>query len=156
VDRANSQNVIATLSRSLPQQNLQNCPTQRATVAFARQGAATANSPTSAPGNCHLQYFSADGGEHWTAMRFPMPDSISLGGVLSDQELQSRGILLFTAIHYRGQDILARIFVSQDHGATWNLADTGLYAPDRAICEFLAAPDSSTLYATTATPECSS
>jgi hypothetical protein len=153
VDPANAQNVLATLSRNVPEQNQQDCPTLRTAVAFARQGVATSNTPTSAPGNCHLQYFSTDSGAHWTEMRFPIPGSISLGGI-HPGDLQSQGTRLFTATHYHGQDPLVRIFASQDRGATWHVADTGLYAPDRTICDFVAAPDSTTLYATTTTSAC--
>src|SRR5262249_32670566 len=69
-------------------------------------------------------------------------------------QLQSQGTLLYTAIHYRGESGLVRIFVSQDHGTTWNLADTGLYAADHSICDFVAALGSTTLYATTGASEC--
>jgi hypothetical protein len=162
VDPANAQNVLATLARALPEQGQPACPTNRGAVAFARQAGAMAYTPASGPAGCQLQYFSADGGAHWSELRFPVPGAISNGdSVWSDvdsqrglRQLQSQGERLYTAIHYRGQDILTRIMVSQDHGATWNLADGGLYGEDRGICEFLAAPDAATLFATTGAPAC--
>jgi hypothetical protein len=157
VDPANARNVIVTLSRSLPQQRQQDCPTLQEKVAFAREGAAAASAPFSGSGACHLQYFSADGGEHWSEMRFPVPGSISSGWSLTQRtlnQLQSQGTRLYTAIHNRGEQSLSRIFTSQDRGATWSMADTGLYAADRSICDFVAAPDSTTLYATTSAIEC--
>jgi hypothetical protein len=64
VDPANAKNVIATLSRQTPpEENDRLCPTVRATVAFALQGALAPSMPASGAGGCHLQYFSADGGE---------------------------------------------------------------------------------------------
>ncbi|HEX3270037.1 MAG TPA: sialidase family protein [Ktedonobacterales bacterium] len=157
VDPANAQNVIVTLSRLLPQQGQQDCPTTHASVAFARKGDATSNTPASGTGGCQLQFFSADGGEHWSEMRFPVSGSISSGWSLTQRtlnQLQSQGTRLYTAIHYRGQESLTRIFTSQDRGATWDLADTGLYATDRSICDFVTTPDSTTLYATTGATEC--
>jgi hypothetical protein len=162
VDSANANNVIATLTRHLPEQGQQDCPTNRAAVAFARQGGTAANIPASGPSGCQLQYFSADGGEHWSEMRFPVSGAISDSDVVwSDvvsqrrlRSLQSQGTRLYTAIHYRGNESLTRIFLSQDRGAAWDLADIGLYGGDRGICDFLAAPDSTTLYATTGAPAC--
>jgi hypothetical protein len=90
-------------------------------------------------------------------MRFPVPGSISSGWGASQRtlnQLQSQGTRLYTAIHYRGESGLVRIFMSQDRGATWSLADAGIYAADRSICDFVAAPDSTTLYATTGASEC--
>jgi hypothetical protein len=134
VDPANAKNVISTLARGLPEQY---CPNQRVDVA------------------CQLQYFSADGGEHWSKMHFPVLGSITLTERVSQRTLdqptipllQSQGTRLFTAVS-------SRIVASQDRGATWRLADTGLYAADRHICDFVAAPDATTLYATTGAPGC--
>ncbi|HEY7021980.1 MAG TPA: sialidase family protein [Ktedonobacterales bacterium] len=157
VDPANARNVIATLTLSLPQQRQQDCPTVQNKVAFARQGDAAASVHSSGPEGCHLQYFSSDGGEHWTEMRFPVSGSIFFNWSLTQRtlnQLQSQGTRLYTAIHNRGEESLTRIFTSQDRGATWSLADTGLYAADRSVCDFLAAPDSTTLYATTGATEC--
>ena len=141
VDPANAKNVITTEARSLPKQY---CPNQRTFDA------------------CQLQYFSADGGDHWSKMQFPVPGSITITSRVSQRtldqpmpsQLQSQGSRLFTAIHYRGDKSLVRIFASQDRGATWNLADTGLYAADRGICDYLVVPDSTTLYATTSASGC--
>jgi hypothetical protein len=162
VDPANAHNVLATLARALPQQGQPTCPTSRATVAFARHGGASAYTPASGPSGCQLQYFSADGGERWSEMRFPVPGAISNGDLVwSDvvthrrlRQLQSQGTRLYTAIHYLGVENVTRILVSQDAGATWNLADVGLYGTDRGICDFLAAPDSITLFATIGGPAC--
>jgi hypothetical protein len=162
VDPANAENVIATLSRELPEQGQQDCPTNRASVAFARQVGASASTPASGPQSCQLQYCSVDGGEHWSEMRFPVPGAISNSDIVfSDvvahrrlRQLQSQGTRLYTAIHYLGVENVTRILVSQDRGATWNLADVGLYGSDRGICDFLAAPDSTTLYATTGASAC--
>jgi hypothetical protein len=141
VDPANAKNVITTLARGLPEQY---CPNQRVEVA------------------CQLQYFSADGGEHWSKMRFPVPGSIAVTERESQRTfaqptaplLQSQGTHLFTAIRNRSDTSSMRIVASQDHGATWQLADTGLYAADHSICDYLVAPDSTTLYATTSAPWC--
>jgi hypothetical protein len=162
VDPANAENVITTLSRELPEQGKQDCATNRASVAFTRQVGASANTAASGPQSCQLQYFSADGGEHWSEMRFPVPGSISNGDIVfSDvvahrrlRQLQSQGTRLYTAIHYLGVENVTRILTSQDRGATWNLADVGLNGSDRGICDFLAAPDSTTLYATTGASPC--
>jgi photosystem II stability/assembly factor-like uncharacterized protein len=158
VDPANAKNVIATVGRLVPPELYdRDCPTVQATVAFARQGSATVNTPTSGTGACHLQFFSADGGEHWSDMRLPVTGSITSGWGVSQRtlwQLQSQGTRLYTAIHYRNQASMPRIFVSQDRGATWNLSDTGLYGADHSICDFLAAPDSTTLFATTGATEC--
>jgi hypothetical protein len=95
-------------------------------------------------------------------MRFPVQGAIDNGDLTwSDvvahrrlRPLQSQGTRLYTAIHYLGVENMTRILVSQDRGATWNLADVGLYGTDRGICDFLAAPDSTTLYATTGASGC--
>jgi hypothetical protein len=157
VDPTNAKNVIVTLSRLLPGQREQDCPTVRPTVAFARLGYAAENTPSGGALRCFLQYFSVDGGDHWTEMRLPVSGSIFKGWNLTQRtlnQLQSQGMRLYTAIHNRGEQSLTRIFTSQDRGATWNLADTGLYAADRSICDFVATPDSTTLYATTGATEC--
>jgi hypothetical protein len=157
VDPANAQNVVATLGRLLPPGNERDCPTLGATAGFARQGAATPNTPGSGSGGCHLQYFSADGGLHWSEMRFPVPGSMTSGWGVSLRTLtvlQSQGTRLYTAIHYRGESGLVRVFVSQDRGATWTLADNGLYGQGHSICDYRVVPDSNTLYATTGRDEC--
>jgi hypothetical protein len=162
VDPANAHHVITTLARDLPEQGQAACPTNPAAVAFAGRLGAHAQTGASGPAACQLEYFSADGGVRWSELRFPVPGAIDNGDIVwSDvvsqrglHRLQSQGTNLFTAIHYRGQARLTRIFVSHDQGATWRLADGGLYGEERGICDFLVAPDTATLYATTGAPGC--
>jgi hypothetical protein len=90
---------MVTLSRGVPQeQHDRLCPTVRASVAFAAQGNTAPNTPASGIGGRQLQYFNADGGAHWTDMRFPVNGSLASGCGVSQRTLnllQSQGTRLY-------------------------------------------------------------
>lgn len=120
---------------------------------------------TSSASSCTQDFFSADGGQTWSALALPFTgvigtiDGLLRAGSLSYGEhavFYAQGSRLFAAAGAASVEgfILytpgVHLVMSSDGGASWQLADNGLSA---SICDFAAAPSGATVYAITS-PGC--
>lgn len=110
---------------------------------------------------CANEYVSTDSGEHWTLMRYPVPGTlfpnpIPNGTYLSyDPDIvQAQGGMLYGTLQDHNTQRRAasaiRIISSTDEGKTWHVADATIAAAGLHICDFVAAPSGTTLFARTA------
>ena len=133
-------------------------PQRRAEAPGAQASSSVAAGTT---GACVQDFFSADGGQTWSALTLPVAGVIGeINGLLRAPSLSygehavfsAQGGRLYAAAGAASVDgfILytpgVRLVVSSDDGASWQLADSGLGA---TICDFAAAPSGTTVYAIT-------
>lgn len=149
-------------------QGVTTCPTAFAPSghgsAVASSGAVPLSSTIPLGGSitCTVQYYSADGGQHWTHLHAPS------GAVLGNKNPQAsvpgtpsaplfaQGSSLYT---YAGCGPLCmgpglRIVRSTDSGATWSYADDALASQSAHVCSFMPAPSGSTVFALTNSSGC--
>ncbi len=148
-------------------QGVMTCPTAFSpghNAAVASNGAVPLSSKIPLGGliTCTLQYYSADGGQHWTHLHAPS------GAVLGNKSAEARvpgtpstpifaqGSRLYT---YAGCGPLCmgpglRIVTSTDGGATWSYADDVLAGQGAHVCSFMPASSGSTIFALASTTSC--
>jgi len=109
---------------------------------------------------CTLTYRGTDGGASWKAPDLPLPGTL-LGWKVDFLPIQA------VVLHAQGGKLYsligcgplcsgpsARIVVSADGGASWNLADGDLRAAGQSICEVAPAPSGSLVFAVTTADLC--
>ncbi|MGZ6801318.1 MAG: sialidase family protein [Mycobacteriaceae bacterium] len=150
-------------------QGVNTCPTafspgHDAAVASSGVVPLSSNIPSSGSITCTVQYYSTDGGQHWTHLHAPSgavlgnknPDAIMPG--TPSTPIFTQGTSLYT---YAGCGPLCigpdnyRILRSTDGGATWSYADKVLAGQSAHVCSFMPTSSGSTLFALTSTSPCS-
>lgn len=111
---------------------------------------------------CSEQYMSVDGGHTWTRPTLPVQGVFGSVSMMREQQsvigtqsyvFQAQGQRIYAAMGYGVQSgaIMAseavRLVASDDGGLTWRLIDSQLASATQFVCDFAAAPSSSTVYA---------
>ncbi|HEX8036012.1 MAG TPA: sialidase family protein [Ktedonobacterales bacterium] len=150
-------------------QGVNTCPTAFSPghgSAVASSGAVplSSNIPSSGSISCTVQYFSADGGQHWAHLNAPggkVLGNKGAGAMMPDAPstpIFAQGSRLYT---YAGCGPVCnspddyRIVTSTDGGATWSYADDALASQSAHVCSFMPTVSGSTLFALTSNPGCS-
>lgn len=128
----------------------------------------TAQANTTAPlvassgsGNiCFADFFSTDGGAHWSRVQWPLHQtgavSPKLGQFFTLKPLQAQGNRLFallgvTSYTISGNrgigDIGSTLVSSTDGGATWHFADQGLVSQGYCVNDYTLTPTGTTVFA---------
>lgn len=133
--------------------------------AVASSGAVplSSNIPLGGSITCTVQYFSADGGQHWAHLHAPSgavlgnkdPEAIVPG--MPSTPIFAQGSRLYT---YAGCGALCmgpgyRILTSTDGGATWSYADAVLASQSANVCSFMPASSGFSVFALTNSSGCS-
>ena len=114
--------------------------------------------------DCALQYYSADGGAHWSLVQLPQDPNLgtgvlgnlsSTGTTITQSTLVTQGTRLY-AIQGQSSDngvvfgnTAARLVTSTDGGKTWQHADAALAAQGLSLSDFAATSGGSTIFAVT-------
>lgn len=118
--------------------------------------------------SCNMEYFSADGGQHWSQLH--APGGVMLGngsGGLSGATMTDT-LIPSTKLFAQGSRLYAyayascgsncggpkRIVTSTDGGATWVYADDALASQNAQVCSFMPTSSGSTVFALTNTVAC--
>lgn len=116
--------------------------------------------------DCATQYYSADGGAHWSLLQLPQDPNLGTGaiGYLSNSgagatfarsAILAQGTRLYTT---QGQSsdngvvfgaVAARLVTSTDGGKTWQYADNALAAQGLILQDYATTPGGSTVFAVT-------
>jgi photosystem II stability/assembly factor-like uncharacterized protein len=124
---------------------------------------------------CAIQYYSQDGGAHWSLLHLPLPgvlgspifyDNPSLVRFANTGVLRAQGDRLYSAIaepsidvdNQGGAELIgngARLVTSTDGGVTWQIADKFLAAQGQLVCDYAPVPTGSTVFALTESGVCS-
>lgn len=101
----------------------------------------------SGSGFCGMEWYSSDAGQHWTAVKLPVPGLLS-GTGLNTPAIAGQGSRLFASSGCVSR-ICTRLLTSTDGGATWQAVDGGVLTSSSTLCDFAPAPASSTIFAVT-------
>jgi hypothetical protein len=124
----------------------------------------SSNIPSSGSITCTVQYYSADGGQHWAHLRAPSGAVLGNKGANAtipdapSTPIYAQGSRLYT---YAGCGPLCtgpddyRVLMSTDGGATWNYVDDALASQSAHVCSFMPTATGSTIFALTSNPMCS-
>lgn len=131
------------------------------------QASGTSNALFSGGPSCSVQFYSSDGGQHWSRLSLPVPGGLgapfvsSLTFPTSAEALRPQGQRLYSAISnystvintsFGGPGV--RIIASDDGGKTWQLADGTLGTSGQNICDFTPTSTGTTIFAITQTSQC--
>jgi len=129
-----------------------------------QRGKAPLAEPLSGNGaTCIQSFFSADGGQTWSRLNLPFTGGIAAIASLHQfsvlnwvtTTLQAQGSRLYAGVGPSYGNALfsgpVRLIVSNDGGASWQSADTGLPS---SVCDFAPAPTGETVYAITTATVC--
>lgn len=100
---------------------------------------------------CQYQYVTMNGGSSWSALNLPVHGILGVtsdantGEVTQGQRLY--GVVTDVVLASSGVVPPGRLVVSGNGGATWSLADAGIFAAHLWIYNFAASPDGSTTVA---------
>jgi hypothetical protein len=114
--------------------------------------------------SCGAQYYSSDGGQHWSRLKLPIAGAlgatnVNISNPTSEDVLRPQGQRLYSAVS--SSTVInvtfgasARIIASDDGGKTWKLVDAGLIASGQNICNYAPTPTGSTIFAVTQASAC--
>ena len=115
---------------------------------------------------CRMQFTSFNGGASWSATNLPLAGGSHPGLLTASINSGDAGPIQSESVRAQGQRLFAgflctdftctRLVTSRDGGQRWNFADQPMLADGAAnVCDYTASATGSTLYAVTATGECS-
>jgi hypothetical protein len=118
--------------------------------------------PLSGSVHCSSQYYSTDGGQHWSLVQLPMQGAIGaptfpeFSATSSASIFRAQGQRLYSAFGGANLDGVSiygtgniRIVSSTDGGKSWQLVDAQLAASGQNICDYMPAPTGNIVYAIT-------
>lgn len=124
------------------------------------------STPDSGGPSCGIQFYSTDGGAHWSRLHLPIAGAFgalseNLQEPASAEVLRPQGQRLYSAINpYSTVDNVtfggpgARIIASDDGGKTWQLVDADIQASGQHTCDFTPMLTGSLIFAITQTSDC--
>lgn len=98
---------------------------------------------------CTFDYFSADGGAHWSRVQWPVRGSnatrISLSSLYPASPFRAQGQRLY-ALLTLGMGYAHRFVSSMDGGVTWQAADESVTAAGKCLYAYAPTPTGSTVF----------